>query len=202
MRVAIAVLLFTVDAAALPAPMNDDELAKRAELVVEAEVSDVKCAASAVDKGDFVVTEYRSELAVRKTIYGKATPSIALRGYRLEWKKDRPTSAPPPAPPLPKGWRGTLYLDALPDGEWMPVWHNALQEDLSSSHPGPLPACGGGGCSGCTVGIARGPAPKNDAMWPYFGLLLVAVSRWSGAGFLLESWSLRAAGRLPRRPAR
>jgi hypothetical protein len=199
MRIAIAVSLVAVSAGAVPPPMNDDELAKRAQLVVEAEVNGVECVAAKVDKGDFFVTEYRSELVVKKTLHGRATPSIALRGHRIEWKTEQPTGIPPPSPPLPKGWRGTLYLDALPDGEWMPVWHNALKEEQRSSTPTALPACGGSGCSGCALTAAR--APSDAAGAPFF-LLLLLLTRWSGAGFLPGSWSRRAAGRLPRQPAR
>jgi hypothetical protein len=200
MRLAIAILLFAGSAGSVPTPLSDAELAKRADLIVEAEVSDVRCVDAKLDKGDFVVSEYRSELSVTKTIYGKPTPRVALRGYRLEWKQEPPAGPPPPAPPLPKGWRGTLYLDALPDGEWTPVWHNALREDPSSSKPGPLPTCGGGGCSGCALAAAGGSGARSA--WPYTLLLLLALTRRSGAGFLPGSSSRRAAGRLPRRPAR
>lgn len=197
----LAVVLVAGSASAVPAPMSAEDLA-RADLVVDAKVDRVECAGPPVDKGDFVVTEYRSSLTIEKTVSGKPPSALTLSGYRIEWKEEQPTGAPP-TPPLAKGWRGRLYLDELGGGGgFVPVWYNALVEDPSASRPEALPKCGARGCSGCAL------PDRESTSWlamVLVGLLLVArrtLTRSSNAGSLPGSSSRRAGARLPRPPVR
>jgi hypothetical protein len=166
---ALALLFAASTAGAIPAPMSEEEMTKRADAVIEAEVKNVTCGERA-DKGDFVSTEYKSELAVTRTISGKAPPTITLSGYRIEWKDDdeAPVGGMPPTAPLPVGWRGKLYLDELPGGGYSPVWYNAIEPDPPSEG---LPKCGGGGCGSCAAPVGSAPG------WGALALLALIGAR-------------------------
>lgn len=172
-RLSIALLFWTASAGAIPAPMSAEELDKKAELVVQAEVERVECAGAPADKGDFIATEYRSELRIVRALKGKAEGKITLSGYQIEWKKEQPTGMPPTAP-LAKGWRGKLHLDRAPGGDWVPVWYNAVEEDPASSKPEPLPECGPRrSCTGC----ALPPHSATGAWLAAAALALLALRR-------------------------
>lgn len=181
--VGLALLVWCRVGHAVPAPMPAQELAQKADLVAEVEVTGVSCAGPPTDKRDFVATEYRSQLSVVRVISGTAAEPITLSGYRIEWKREAPTGGAPPTPPLARGWRGKVYLQKLPGGGWMPVWWNALEEDPAASKPEPLPACGKKGCSGCAV------PGTGDASSP---LLVLLALGW------LRRAARRPAARLTR----
>jgi len=138
--VAQGLLLWSTEAAALPAPKTEAELLQLSDLVVDAECVMVICDGKPVTDPQKTITNYLSTLWPSKSYKGGLPNSFQVRGAEYAW-----VGVPPVGgwhqEPIKKGWIGKLYLAKLSDGTYTKVWWNANVEDSSKSNPQPLPSC-------------------------------------------------------------
>jgi hypothetical protein len=149
--------------AALP-PISQEELARQAELIVDARVAVTACGvpiARIVGSQTWTETQYLSTLEVLATI--KGTPKAPLRYRGIVQEGNAPVGAVPP-PPLGTGWVGRLYLTDRGDGIYEPTYQgNTPVEDKARSSPAAVAPCQN---SDGGAGDAAAPDGASDAADP------------------------------------
>src|SRR5258706_7779888 len=135
---------------AAPAATSEAELEKKADTIVEGESNFVVCN-GVVEHGAVRLQQFIANIKPYKWHKGVRVDSLAVEGAVAI---DPLPLGFIPSPPLPRGWRGKVYLVKTGKNLYGLASDTALVEDKKSSTPSDLPRCGESGDG------ARAPAPS------------------------------------------
>jgi len=143
----------------VPPPSSEAELEKKADIVVEAESSFVVCNGLA-KQGVVRVQSYVASLRALKWHKGAKVEPLTVEGAVAI---DPLPPGPVPSPPLPRGWRGKLYLVKVTKNLYALAAPDAAIEDKRQSVPSELPHCSESDEAGAAPVVA---SAESDATPP------------------------------------
>jgi len=122
---------------AVPPPVAPTELEKQADAIVEGESAFVVC--NGIGRsGNARLQQYVATIKPSKWLKGAHSDALAVEGAIA---LDPLPPGPTPSPPLPRGWRGRVFLRKSGKNTYALVSSDAAIEDRVRSAPSELPRC-------------------------------------------------------------